>query len=342
MRKMKTLIVNCPNTSDPTSFYRGIGPLSSMRRERPGKLNLAFLKDYNWSSLCLGDGLFLQRPYTGDHKTIIQMAKRQGLPVWVDYDDDLFSVPTDNPSYRIYGDDDTQKTIASCIALADVISVSTEALKEKLERLFKEILKRTSYDIRVVPNGLMTNIVREKPNFGPRNPLVFWRGSSTHHRDVMTVSKEIIKVHNEFKEYTWHFIGDRLWFLTDYMKHDETLVSDPLDTIEYFDHIRKISPKVIIVPLLESSFNRSKSNIAWIEGTYAGALTIAPKQLPEFDRPGVLRYESPEEFENILRQVLLGAFDNSPAVQQSWKYIEENLLIEKVNEGRWSIVEDHF
>lgn len=315
--------------------------MASMRRERPGKLNLAFLKDYNWSSLCLGDGLFLQRPYNRDHKTVVSMAKAQGLPIWLDYDDDLFSVPTDNPSYRIYGDPDVQKNIASIISMADVITVSTEALKQKLTRLHDEILKKTDCDIRVVPNALMTNIIQGQPNFGKRNPLIFWRGSSTHHRDVMSVSKEILKVHSEFKEFTWHFIGDRLWFLTDYMKHEETLVSEPLDTIEYFDHIQKIAPLVIIVPLNDSQFNQCKSNIAWIEGTYAGALTIAPTQMEEFNKPGVLRYSTPEEFENILRQVMLGGFNQSPAVQQSWQYIQENLLIEKVNLGRWGVIEDY-
>ncbi len=337
---MKTLIAHLPNASDPTSFYRGIGPLAAMRRERPGKLNLAFLKDYNWSSLCLGDLLFAQRPYRADDLAVIKLARDQGLRVWTDYDDDLFGVPTDNPAYRIYGSEQSKATVADCIALSNVVTVSTEALKQKIISVFRDQPQLTP-KVLVVPNAFMSNLIAppEAPE-QKRNDLVLWRGSSTHMRDVMSVADRILAVHARRQKTVWRFVGDRLWFLTDYMRHDDTIVSDAMDTIEYFRHIRQIRPKVMVVPLLDHSFNQCKSNIAWIEGSFAGAVVIAPKQLPEFHRPGCLLYDSPEGFEATLEQALDGAYSFEDTALKSWDYIKEHLMVRHANVERWRIVDD--
>ena len=89
---MKNLAVLCPSNTDATSFYRGIGPLAEIRRER-FNLALTFINDVNWSTLKLCDAAFLQRPFTSNHLKIAELVKRNQLPLWIDFDDDLFSVP---------------------------------------------------------------------------------------------------------------------------------------------------------------------------------------------------------------------------------------------------------
>ena len=58
-----------------------------------------------------------------------------------------------------------------------------------------------------------------------------------------------------------------------------------------------------VVPLKDNLFNHAKSNLAWIEATCAGAMTLAP-DWPEWRRPGVSNYESPLNFKKLLRERL--------------------------------------
>ena len=49
----------------------------------------------------------------------------------------------------------------------------------------------------------------------------------------------------------------------------------------YFQNLRRLKPTYCFVPLYDDVFNRCKSGIAWLEGTYAGAVCLA-SALPEF------------------------------------------------------------
>lgn len=110
-----------------------------------------------------------------------------------------------------------------------------------------------------------------------------------------------------------------------------------MDIIDYFRNIKTLRPSIQIVPLENIMFNYNKSNIAWIEGTYAGAVTIAPN-LPEFNKPGVLTYNSPKEFKSILEGCLKGDYDLRSLYDSSYIYIKENLLLSKVNNLRKEVI----
>jgi len=91
---------------------------------------------------------------------------------------------------------------------------------------------------------------------------------------------------------------------------------------------------MFIYTLSDTPFNRAKSNISWIEATYAGSSVIAPEFLPEFaNMPGVITYNELMDsvFENVKD------FNKSLAITNdlSWRYIKENLLLSQVNNLRY-------
>jgi len=91
----------------------------------------------------------------------------------------------------------------------------------------------------------------------------------------------------------------------------------------------------VAVPLENTQFNQAKSNIAWIEATVlCGAVAIAPIDLPEFDKPCVLRYKGPRGFDTVLNAVIGGRIDREDMVMQSQKYISENLRLSEINKER--------
>lgn len=323
-----TLMVKIPNAGDATSLYRGMGPLSEMRRQMGhDKLNITHTNEWHWATINMADGIFMQRPYKAEDVTIAEVVKAQYKPLWVDYDDDLFNVPTDNPAHSIYMEEATRHNIAKIISMADLVTVTTPHLKRQLEKGKRPLNK----NIHVIPNALDFNMFpyRQQPP-APRNKVVLWRGSITHTRDVMAYTKQITSAVTDerFKEWVWRFVGDNLWFLTDYLPKNNVVWSKAIDPIEYMRHIYDICPTLIQVPLHESDFNKCKSNIAWIEGTFAGAATLAP-DWEEWQAPGIIKYKNQAEYEENLKAMIAGEMDLAKNVQQSWEYINDNLSLAK-------------
>lgn len=332
---MKKLACFFPDMTDATSFYRGVGPIARIRHVCHN-IDFLLFNEINWATLLMSDAVFMQRPFTTKHLQIAEMVKNNNLKLWVDYDDDLFQVPTDNPAHKIYADSTIQKNIAKIIAMADQVSVTTEHLKQQFQK--GSVLNR---NITVIPNAYDFKLFPYRTEeVSPRHKIVMWRGSATHHRDVMSCAQPITTLANDlrFSDYAWRFIGDNLWFVSDYMPKKNVIWSKALDTLDYQKHIWDIAPKVIIVPLADSEFNRSKSNIAWIEGTFAGAATIAP-DWDEWKRPGVLNYKNPAQFSNLLEMVMSGEIKTEPLVKLSWTNIKENFDLYKLNEKRIEIIE---
>lgn len=331
---MIDLLVMCPNPKDATSFYRGMGPLLVMRHQ-DDKIKLHLTDNYSWVNFHAADVFMMQRPYTEDHFSMLEMAHANRVPVWVDFDDDLFSVPQSNPAHKIYGRPNIMKTIAKLIANADVVTVSTQFLKEKLERFETPLNK----DIRVVHNAFNNHRIKPKESLGgPRNKLIMWRGSHTHHEDLWEVQEQLVQLATKNPDWTFHFQGDRPWFLAKQMPKN-VIFGDPIDPMEYFQLIHKLKPVAVMVPLKDSEFNRSKSNIAWIEASYAGAVTIAP-DWEEWQKPGALNYKTPGDFQRLVQSVINGSHDVEDLNRKSWEYITEHLCVDHVNLKRIQLIKD--
>ncbi len=335
MNKQFKVMVICPTMTDATSFYRGIMPISVVAQQID--IQSVFVNDVNWATLAMVDAVFMQRPSTDGHLTIAKMCNQWGKPLWMDYDDDLFTVEDDNPTHAYYGRADTQKRVAEIIARADVVSVSTENLRKQLTKG-----PGLNKDIRVIPNSWAISRLPERQNL-PRNKLILWRGSKTHARDVASVGQEILELSHANQDWTWHFIGgemDQFWWLHDQMPKDRCILSSPLDIIEYLGLIQTIAPAITISPLLPTRFNLSKSNIAWMEGIYAGAVHVAP-QIPEFtNKPGCVTYNDKVSFTDCMNILMKQTDENLQLQSQSgWDYITENLSLERINEHRIAIIE---
>jgi hypothetical protein len=285
------------------------------------------------------DGAFMQRPSTEQHIQVAKMVKTQGMPIWVDYDDDLFSVPSDNPTYSMYGKPSVQKNIAELIAMADIVTVSTEDLKNKFQKKEAPLNK----NVVVIPNAFNNRMIKDLPKH-PTQDLVLWRGSATHARDLVTHMPAMVEAFHKYERFTWCFIGpkkDQLWFMADEFKcksgKDRAIFIDGQDPLEYFKFIRNAAAKVQIVPLKDNTFNRSKSNIAWIEGSYAGSACLVP-DWQEWQQPGAFKYKDPDHFGVCLNEMLKSADHLSEPAHQSWEHIRHWLCLDEVNKKREAVL----
>lgn len=328
---MRTITCLMPNPSDATSWYRAMGPLSRLKETR-NDFMISMPSMVDWATLSTSAGVFVQRPCEKRHVDAIEIAKACDKFVWIDYDDDLLNVPADNANYEFFAKEETKRGIIQSLAMADVVSVSTQYLKDYLERVFIASVKNTKPpSIIVIPNALDTKKYPLEMRTGTREKIIFWRGSNTHAKDLVENMDNIVSIARENPEWQWMFMGMYPWMLEGKIKnltHVQTL-----DPMKYMKFIKELQPSVIHVPLANTHFNRSKSNIAWLEGTYAGAVCIANRSMDEWDKPGIAPiYEIIEQEEECL---IIQA-------NASIEYINENLTLEKTNQLRSAILDKMF
>jgi hypothetical protein len=327
---MPNLAVYVPNATDATSWYRGIGPVAELKKSNP-HVNISFVSETSWATLAFADALFMQRPHRPRDLDTLKAAKAQGVKTWVDYDDYLLDVPTDNPTAKHYRAKDTMRCVAECVATADVVTVSTPCLADKLAPLNANIV--------VVPNALNAKLYDiSTPVVGvEQHNVILWRGSNTHRADYSTVAEQIVDLANrpEMKTWAWVFVGDRPWF-TELMPPKNVMCMDPLDVIEYHTFIKTLKPALMFVPLADNDFNRCKSNCAWLEASYAGAAVVA-SGLPEWERPGIAM-TAQQNFGTTLASLVENPTMRMHLANQSRAYIKANLTLATTNQLRMEVV----
>lgn len=330
----RSLLALCPDAKDATSFYRGAGPLGVLKRQIPN-LNLAYAMEYNWSTFPPFDALFVQRPFTTPHYQLIALAKNNNRPVWIDYDDDLFCVPRDNPAYKHYGPEAVQKTVAMCLHAADVVTVSTPALKRKL--------LPANPNVFVVPNAFNDDLFqgRRPEPAKERAKIMMWRGSASHQKDLAIYSHLFPELAKRHPDWVFQFVGYNPWFVTETLPDNQCVVVDPLDPVDFHMYLAKQQPAALTVPLVPNEFNLSKSNIAWIEAAFAGAGTIVPAW-EEWDRPGAQSYLNPDEFYHRMDKAMSNPDIQAEHGDKAWQCVQDTLRLTVVNKMRFDVLETLF
>lgn len=327
---MINLLECLPRADDATSFYRARGPLLRLQKEFPQEI--AIYPYHNgpvtWDYILLYDAVFLQRPYNKHHYNVARAAERFKIPIIIDYDDLLCDIPTDNPAKDHY-DEDAVKMIGALISITTVVIVSTEALKKYLSEKYGYENKFV-----VIPNAFDLEIFREKPVFNETKSII-WRGSVTHTKDIMEYSAQIISAMCQFPDWHIDFLGYNPFFITDKLSNSAYVKRFELDI--YIEYLHKLNYSICIVPLHDSPFNRSKSNINYLEATYAGAVCLAP-DWEEWQKPGIINYKDQADFRQKLKAMIAGEYDLKDLHQKSWQYIVDNLSLAKVNKLRWEIM----
>lgn len=343
---MIRLGASIPNIVDATSWYRAAGPLADLevRSSVAGHhFSVEFgLERYSWPEFRRMTGLFMQRPYRPSDLAILKIAKSQGIPVWIDWDDNPFSIPEDNPAYFTYMEEKTQFRIAEILSMADIVSVSTLQLKRQFQKKLSTGSRMCKYVV-VIPNSVDYRSVPIAPLDTPREKTVFWRGTNTHQQDLMSVAKEIVETAKANPTWNWTFLGYIPWFIVKALPKGKVtcIQSVAIDLMQQFIN-EQARPAIMMVPLeLGSKFTICKSNIAWIEGTMGGAAVLAPN-MEEWAHPGVTLYSSPGDFSSKLGK-LMADYETKPEILKekvriSRKVIDEQFNLQTVNKAREEII----
>lgn len=319
--------------SGAIAYYRGMGPLTRLRREdRLSIKSVEYLKATQqttlsdlWAFFKEIDMVYAVRATSNTDLKIYRAAKELKIPVILDFDDDVLNLPMEHNAFPYWAQESVKSNVIEALSLATLVIVSTESLKESFLPYAKNVLViNNAFDEKMFP------LVKKQNKSG-----VHWRGSDTHDWDLRSIASPLLAFANANQDQEITFWGYYAWYLM--KEFPRSAFHGPEDFLTYMLSFIKASPQIVIVPLVNNQFNRAKSNIAWIEATQAGACVIAAN-LPEFNKPGVLNYDSQIEFRELLQNCIDIPEETHKNYLESFEYIQSELTLEQANKTRFKAI----
>jgi len=206
------------------------------------------------------DTIFILRPQGEVAINLIKTAKRWHKKVIIDWDDSPLSLDQYNPMYTHY--EHEKRSSIECIALADEVWVSTQAIKDAF-RLYNK-------NIHIIPNCLddYTFPVRNKRQF-TYNKIATYRGGESHYGDMYDISvpEKIISMVNSNTDWVFSFYGQRFHYLEKRCGNNYNAYPGGWSFVDFQNMMQEQNACIFFYPLATTAFNKSKSNIGWIEAT---------------------------------------------------------------------------
>lgn len=347
MKKKRVMLATSYQPNDTTSMLRAWGPFSLLQKEgfceivqRP-KENSDWFKDWTfWFDV---DVCYIHRPGTQFFIHLINAAKMHGVPVWVDHDDDLINITPDNPVYFSYagaGDHNKEATEFS-YREADILTCSGESMYKD----FLEKYGRSTENTFHIDTALDDRLVKLKKEFNPNNK-VSWRGSKSHLTDLLFFGPAIHEAMKKYKEKIWYFFGINPFWTEWEADRPEIKWVEGMNLLPFLRAMTHQNASIHMVPLVDTKFNRVKSNLAWLDATLSGSVVIAPN-MEHWNRPGIPFHFESNNVKSFLNRIdeafyILKTQPETLAVANklSWEYIMDNLLQSKLNGKRKEILEN--
>lgn len=291
------------------------------------------------------DYIILQRDFFDFDivKNLLSNSKFFEFKIIYEIDDDLINMDQSNPGYNYFYK--IKSDLEFIISHADIVTVTTENLKNQLEYLNKNIY--------IIPNRLIDswfdyeykNLVNSKKSFN-----IGYMGSIYHSWDLILIEKSIKNVKKYFskKDITIHFqlIGGTNDFL-DFAEQ----IDVPSDCQPYFKFVEwfknTVDWDIAIAPLEDSNLNVCKSELKYIEYAVLGIPGVYSNIGPYsncivHENNGLVAFNnSPEEWEQLIIRLIEDTDLQKNIVMNAYEDVKNNYLIEKSVNEWYDIFESH-
>lgn len=252
----------------------------------------------------------LQRQASGHQKEFMRFLKsiqpEFGFKMIYEIDDVVFreEIPDHNASKFGFDTDEIRQNCIDMINMVDEVTVTCQYMKD----LYIE--KTGQQNVTVVPNFMPHWWIGHQYNYRKicdnlekfkNRPRVVYAGSGAHfdvkgnsggQDDFSHVLKFIID--NRFK-YQFVFIGAFPPPLMPYVQSREIEFHPWVNILQYPNFIASLDAQVFIAPLMDIPFNRSKSDIKFIEAAQLGIPCICQDMVTYSSAPDVLKFKTADE-----------------------------------------------
>lgn len=275
--------------------------------------------------------------YTRDKFNAEGHSKR----VVLDVDDNFIDILDSHPLYdRLKPGKRDKAFMSTILTLADVLTVSTEPLKQRLQKHFKDVYKLEK-EIVVIPNMNDSNDWNHPLAKKHTNKIVIgYTGSNSHQDDIAMFLPQLHKVMKRHKNVYFESIGsiskEMLYLFKDW-EHSEMARCDLLPATWTFKEYPKMLAQtkwdIGVAPLVDSSFTRCKSHIKFMEYSsikvpviasrvYPYYVAIADRDVIEHEKTGLL--VKPTEWEQALEDLIRDKQKRIDLAERAHLHVKEN------------------
>lgn len=267
--------------------------------------------------------------------------KGQKKKVVLDCDDNYLDILPSNPLYDKLKPTKRDKAfISTILSFADVVTVSTEPLKQRFRKHFKEVYN-IEKPIFVIPN---MNDIREwdypLAEKDKKKFVIGYAASHSHQDDLRMFFPHLHRIMQKHKHVHFESIGtigkNDLGLFADFSA-DELGRCDILPHSWTFDEFPKMMSElkwdVGVAPLVDSPFARCKTHNKWMEYSSINLPTIASRVYPYFmssagrktiehDKTGLL--VKPSEWYDALESLILNESKRISLGQNAYEALKTN------------------
>lgn len=217
-------------------------------------------------------------------------ATKHGTKLIMDIDDNFLDVHEKNPASKQFANGKSKKAfLATALSFCDAVTVSTLPLKEVLSERLK-MIHGVSVPIYVFPNFNDIKDWDYKPV--DKNPWVTigYMGSISHAEDLEMVLPSIKAVMEKYPTVMFQLMGQlthkeaqktfKKW--SQDLRNRLYMVQPTLNFSEFPFWLAQQPWDIAIAPLIDSSFNKCKSHIKWMEYSMYKIPTVASRVYPYY------------------------------------------------------------
>lgn len=194
--------------------------------------------------------------------------RSKGMKVVYDIDDDIWNVPRYNPNFEIFKH--AREAFSNCAKLADLITVSTKTLKKAVQNEIPQMADR----VVIAPNAVDYRLFQ--PTTVSRNDqrvVIGWAGSNTHDADIVDCWEMLPDI-VEQNEHVWLEIVGGAQVPKRLEGHPRVKFREWCPVSEFPVRFASWGWDIVLAPLEDYRFNRSKSNIKILEATAINAVAL--------------------------------------------------------------------
>jgi glycosyltransferase involved in cell wall biosynthesis len=308
IRLAAALVNNGPGQIQACGYVRVIQPLTHPALADTIRLTVTSAGRLASSE---ADLILVQRIAVQDMETaerIVDGCRRRGSRLLFEIDDDLFHLPDDHPESQAYaGRLEAAKRLARA---ADVVLVSTETLRRQMQSFNAETV--------VLPNYLDDRLWKPpsaSQEFAPTDIRIVYAGTTSHRNDLELLGRAVRKLRPEYR---------------DRIRLDVVGVADGVPRADWF-HAMPVPPEAAlsyprfvewiraqncwhwgVAPLLDTSFNRAKSALKYLEYAALGIPSIC-SDMPVYrdtvrhEETGLLIANDPDCWRDALERAVVDA-----------------------------------
>ncbi len=313
-------IAGWPQQDDAVGFYRIVQPLRFLKRgglveesriipfTGQNKGDNTPWNDRTFMSLAENADVFITTLLWKQHDILkmLNIRKHFNLKWVVDTDDNMYGIHPENPAKG--HQDALEANRAKCLYLADGLTVSVPNLKKVYASLNPHIfVQKNALDFK------LWDEFKVSPHKGIR---IGWDGSKGHEPDLELIRPVIKEIKKDYPEVKFVTMGAQPDFSDEH--HEWT----PM--MNYPKKLASLNLDIGLAPLIDSSFNRCKSNLRYLNYS---ALSIPVVYSPTENQKGLpginatSRYEWYEAISTL---------------------IEDKQLRRKLGQGQNRYIKEHF